>query len=75
MKRFALMIAALLLVGCAGQLEEVEIVEVVEDHQLGAADSYTVVEFPDGERRYRPRTWGEAGDRFPARKASGGQWK
>ena len=65
----------LLMAGCGEvPLEHVEVVSVTHEPETAVADSYTVVEFPNGERRLRMRTWGKVGDKFRARKASYG-WR
>lgn len=71
MKALMLILVVLCIAGCAGPPEEVRIVQVVESDEVGEPDSYTIVEFPDGSRRCRFRTWGKEGDAFIAAKASG----
>ncbi len=63
--------------GCEGESyappppERVAIVYVGNDEETGYPDEYTIVEFPDGQRRFRFRVWGEVGDEFAASKFQG----
>lgn len=68
----------LLAAGCSryeGPPEKVKIVHTAESHEVGTADQYTIVEFPDGQRRYRANHYGKEGDEFMARKARNGSWR
>ncbi|MEM6260137.1 MAG: hypothetical protein AAGI37_17820 [Planctomycetota bacterium] len=77
MKPIILIITLAALVGCMpaeqGSPEMVEVVAV----SPGKWDTkpYTVVEFPDGERRYRTGEWGTVGDKISARKYAASQWR
>ncbi len=61
-----------ILVGCStskeAPLEKVRIVEIGNCHEIGEVDHYTVVEFPDGERRIRHYHYGKVGEEFYTRK-------
>ena len=72
MKPLLIFIAAICLCGCAEVSEpmDVEIVAVVFDEESGVQDYYTIVEFPDGDRRRISGKFGEVGDRFKVRRAS-----
>ena len=76
-----LAIAALLalIAGCDSvepEREAVHIVAVVYDEETGKPDWYTIVEFPNGERRHRWNKYGEVGDEFTAvRNHRTGGWR
>ena len=74
-----LVVAIIAASGCSrkpgrGPLEDVQLIEVVKEDETGEPDSYTIVEFPDGTRRMRWRSWGEKGDTFKACKELNGHW-
>lgn len=71
MKRAILILCCLVALGCSdAHLEKVEIIYVGTDEETGNPDHYTIIEFPDGERRFRFRHWGEVGDTFMARRGT-----
>ena len=51
------------------QIQPVKVVEVVHEQNIGFSDTYTVVEFQDGSRRWRWKTWGKVGDTILGRKS------
>jgi len=61
-----------ILIGCStsteAPLEKVRIMEIGSCSELGEVDHYTVVEFPDGERRIRHYHYGKVGEEFYTRK-------
>ena len=79
-----LLIAAVLLVcsGCGPEFGPVEPVIVVlvktwSDHKGHFNERLpgTIVEFPDGTRRWRAGVWGEVGDQFCAQKFLRDRWR
>lgn len=65
---------------CAGctepvPLEEVTIVHIGECDEVGEHDQYTIVEFPNGERRRQYRHYGKEGDSFKARRLGSWGWE
>lgn len=70
-------VAFAVLFGCAPEYEtyqDVRIVHLGDQDEIGVTDEYTIVEFPDGTRRLRALHWGELGDTFSARKSGSAGW-
>lgn len=57
------------IVGCNAPLEDVTIIHTGEDEETGSPDQYTVIEFPDGARKWRYKHYGDVGDQFKARQS------
>lgn len=81
-KRVCLLFVVLAVGGCAGDWEQdrhgppekVEVVAIDNEPDSWGSDTYTVVEFPDGDRRRRTGEWGAIGDLFIARKHGYETW-
>ena len=67
-----IVLALALMLGCDSPrpvLEDCTIVVVHTERKVGEADSQTIVEFPNQERRARRGTWGNECDVFKCRKS------
>lgn len=65
-----MILMSVLSVGCNSELEDVTITSTNTDYKYG----YTTVEFPNGQRKWRMRIFGEVGDEFKAKRA-GNEWR